>query len=146
MVKIITAALEHLLSLLLLLVPNVDAYLRDNIRAAHQSFKRYIDKCYNEDFTGFWIYKVAAIFYPSRFCALSADKWTSTVEFVKEMCTDQEILSPFEIHERYQTEARVIHGHAVRRRLSTSTHRGETGACQHFKYLRAVFQGRVSNN
>ena len=94
MVNRIKAALEHLLSLSL--VPNIDVYLRDNIRAAYQSFKRYIDKYYNEDFTEFWIYKAAAFLDPHRLCALSADKWASTVEFIKAMCTDEEILSPFE--------------------------------------------------
>jgi hypothetical protein len=119
MVNRIKAALEHLLSLSL--VPNVDVYLRDNIRTAHESFKRYIDKYYNEDFTGFWIYKVAAFLDPRGFCALSADKWASTVEFIKAMCTDEEILSQFEIHEREQAEARVNQGRVVRRRLSAAT-------------------------
>ena len=47
MVSSVKAALEHLLSLSL--VPNVGVYLCDNIRAAHESFKRYIDQYYNAD-------------------------------------------------------------------------------------------------
>jgi hypothetical protein len=37
------------------------------------------------------------------------------------MCTDEEILSQFEIHEREQAEARVNQGRVVRRRLSAAT-------------------------
>ena len=67
------------------------------------------------------MYKVAAFLDPRGFCALSANKWASTVEFIKAMCTDEEILSPFKIHEREQAEARVNQGRAVRRRLSAAT-------------------------
>jgi hypothetical protein len=56
MVNRIHAALGHLNSLST--IDGVDVTLRNKIRQAYSGLKRYADEYYNDDFCGFWIYKV----------------------------------------------------------------------------------------
>ena len=94
----IKATLEHLLSLSV--VPGVNVPLRNQIRAAHSSFKYQIDKYYNEDFTEFWIYTVAAFLDPRGFCAIEPAQWPDVFGFIKKMCKEDEIFSAYELNLR----------------------------------------------
>lgn len=102
------ASLEHMMTLSSL--TGVEVRLRGQIRTAHDSFRHWLDHYYNERFLDFWLFKVTAFLDPRGFCALPTEKWKQTVESIKLRCTEEERMSPFELHERETSQGRTEQG------------------------------------
>ena len=76
-----------------------------------------IDYYYNSDFLDFWLYKVAAFLDQRAFYVLTPAQWPSVFEHMKSLCLDEEIFSPYQLHEREEAERHSGQQRNTRRRL-----------------------------
>jgi hypothetical protein len=108
------ASLEHMMNLSAL--PGVEIPLRGQIREAHESFRYWLDYYYSDSFLDFWIFNVTAFLDPRGFCALPTDKLKDVVDFIKQRCTEEERMSPYELHERETSQSHAGQRRQVRQR------------------------------